>query len=147
MKFKNLSFRSPWAKLFQWETLSHKMVMGILPAVLCVTVLMGAFGYYLVKRQILAGVQKEVDTLARQASLRLEAFFRQRRNDLESLSETPLIRSYMRNRDFGLEQEAEVYRWELNTHLRNFARRARVYDEIAYIRPDGHRVASSKSMR
>ncbi|MBI4397104.1 MAG: PAS domain S-box protein [Elusimicrobia bacterium] len=131
-----------WASPYSARTLSRKMLTGVLPAVIVITLLMGLFSFLIVRRQILKGVQKEMDTLAQNVSLGLQTFFRQRVNDLESLSETPLITDYLKNLGYGLLPEAEIYRNEIEKYFVNFSARSRVYYDIAYIRPDGKRVCS-----
>jgi PAS domain S-box-containing protein len=131
-----------WIALFKEETLSRKILTGVLPAVLIMTFLMGGFTYYVVGQKIQVDVQKEMDGLAQNTSIGLQAFFRQRLNDLESLSETPLIGDYCKNVGFGLHQEAEVYRRELYKYFLNFSERSKVYYDISYIGQSGRRVCS-----
>ncbi len=103
---------------------------------------MGVVSYQLVKRQIVESVQQTMNGEALNTARTLEGFFQQRLNDLDSITETPLIADYNKNRGFGLVQEAEVYRRELEKYLANFSERAQVYYDISYISPDGRRVCS-----
>jgi PAS domain S-box-containing protein len=134
-----------WSGLFERDSFSRQIVFGVFPAVVLLVFLMGTFSYYLVRRHILAGVQTEINAMAQQASLSLEAFFQQRANDLESLSETPLIKDYLKNVEFGLVQEAALYRQELDKYFRNFAQRSGAYDDILFVRPDGAVVSSARA--
>src|SRR5688572_2776158 len=67
-----------WIGLFRGDTLSRRILGGVLPAVLAVVLSMGIFSYYMVRQQILSGVQKEMNTLAQNAAMGLQAFFEQR---------------------------------------------------------------------
>src|SRR5690349_19582171 len=110
-----------WISWLADPTLRQKIVMGVLPVVVFSILALGGFSYVLVRRQIIGGVQKEVDTLAENASVSLQSFFQQRLNDLESVSETPLIRDYFKNVEYGLREEAEVYRRELENYFIKFS--------------------------
>jgi HAMP domain-containing protein len=134
-----------WMSLFESQTLSRKLLASLLPAVLILTGTMGIFSYYLGRRQILKNVQQEMEGLAQNAAAGLRTFFRQRLNDLESISETPLIADHHKNVQFGLLQEAEMYRLELRRYFDNFSSRAKVYDDIAYVSPTGRYIASLRA--
>ena len=121
---------------------SRKLLLAVLPAVVVFVFLAGFSSYYVARRQVLQGVQKEVDDLAAHASAVLQAFFQQRLNDVESLAETPLLRDYAKNVDYGLMAEAEVYRREAQDHFRRFAARSGVYRRIAFVDSRGRTVCS-----
>jgi two-component system NtrC family sensor kinase len=127
------------------HTLTRKIAVGILPVVVAVTIVIGVFGYLGVRREILGNAQQEMNSLAQNTALGLQAFFQQRRNDLESLSETPLIADYHKNSEFGLLQESNTYRRELGLYFRNFANRSKVYDDISYVKADGRYVCSLRA--
>ncbi len=133
---------SHWTNLFKGKTFSRKLLIGVLPVIIAVIFCMGFFSYTLVSRQILANVLQQIDGLAQSTSRGLQAFFEQRLNDLESLSETPLIDDYYKNIGFGLTQEAEIYRRQIKRYFTNFSDRAKAYFNIGYIGPDGKLVTS-----
>ncbi|MGQ0644509.1 MAG: ATP-binding protein [Elusimicrobiota bacterium] len=113
--------------------------------ILVFVVLLGASSFFLVRRQILIGVQKEVDSLAENAALGLGSFFQQRLNDLESVSETPLLLDYQKNLEFGLREEAESYRREIARYFDSFAARAEVYYQISFVDAAGRLVCATRS--
>jgi two-component system NtrC family sensor kinase len=131
-----------WAPLFRGRTLSRRLLAPVLPAVIVVTVLFGGFSYLLVRHQIVENVHQVVNAEAQNTARALQDFFQQRLNDLESVSETPLIADYNKNRGFGLGQEAAIYRGELEKYFQSFAQRSKVYYDIAYVSPEGKRVCS-----
>jgi two-component system NtrC family sensor kinase len=131
-----------WAPLFRSRTLSRRLLAPLLPGVIIVTFLFGAASYYMVRLQIVRSVRQLMMGEAQNTARTLEGFFQQRLNDLDSISETTLIGDYNKNRVFGLGQEAAVYRRELEKYFKNFAQRAKVYYDIAYVSPDGKRVSS-----
>ena len=103
---------------------------------------LGAASYYMVRLQIVRSVRQVMTGEAQNTARSLEGFFQQRLNDLDSVSETTLIADYNKNRVFGLGQEAAVYRRESEKYFKNFAQRAKVYYDIAYVSADGQRVCS-----
>ena len=131
-----------WVALFRGRSLSRRILLPVLPAVLFLIGCMGFFNYHLVRRQIVDSVRQTMNSDALNAARTLESFFQQRLSDLESLSETPLIADYNKNRGFGLVQEAEVYRRELEKYFANFSERSKVYYDISYVSPEGRRVCS-----
>ncbi len=143
------SVRRLFATLRSWfsrltdSTLRQKIVLGVLPVIVISILLLGTFSYILVRRQIILGVQKEVNTLAENASISLQSFFQQRLNDLESVSETPLIRDYFKNVEYGLREEAEVYRREIENYFVKFSARAQVYDSISLVSRDGRTICAT----
>ena len=131
-----------WAPLFRGRTLSRRLLAPLLPAVIVVAVLFGGFSYLLVRHQIVLSIGQVMTSEAQNTARTLEGFFQQRLNDLDSVSETTLIADYNKNQSFGLGQEASVYRRELEKYFKNFAQRAKVYYDIAYVSADGKRVCS-----
>lgn len=81
----------------------------------------------------MGAIRKETQFLARRTATGIDELLDQRRRDLFTLAETPLIADYYRNVDFHLDDEAEVYRKELERYLRNFYERNGVYSQILYL--------------
>src|SRR5262249_32421440 len=69
----------------------------------------------------------------------------QRETDLRTLAETPAIPSYFNNKNYGLTEEAEVSRRELERSFKRFADRSNaiepVYVAVRYVDPRGDEVA------
>jgi signal transduction histidine kinase len=121
--------------------LSAKLLLAIVPAVVAVVGLTSWLGYQAARRVILAAIDKEVALVAQRTAGNIDALLDQRYRDLFTLSETPLIADYYRNVDFGLKDEAEAYRKELQRYLGGFAARTRVYGAIVYLDAAGREVA------
>ncbi len=106
--------------------------------------LIGMSAYHLVKQYVVENVKKEVHTLGWQATQNVSNFFKQRQNDLESISETPLFSDFNNYVEFGLAQEAESYRNEIEEYLRKFSLRSGVYNGLWYLDKNGMEVATIK---
>jgi signal transduction histidine kinase/CheY-like chemotaxis protein len=128
-------------KLRPPSRLSWKLLAAILPPVLLAVSGIVWFQYHMARREILGAINKEAASLAQRLSTDGVDLLDQRRRDLLTLAETPLIADYYRNVDFGLHDEAGAYRLELERYFRNFAARTGVYSRIAYIDAKGKVVA------
>ncbi|HXH08668.1 MAG TPA: response regulator [Alphaproteobacteria bacterium] len=115
-----------------WRNLSiqAKMLVIILPLVVMPMLILAAVGFV---------------TSSREAAKASTRYLKQRENDLHTLAENPIIRDYFNNRVYGLREEAEVYRLQLEHSMRRFAERSNsidlIYPQIRYISPDGEEVA------
>ncbi|HOW90077.1 MAG TPA: GAF domain-containing protein, partial [Elusimicrobiales bacterium] len=87
-----------WKLVFPVITAS---VLGVLLSLLLV--------HNIASREILKGVNREINLSAQEIASQLAVFFSQRTADLESFAEVPLIQDYFSNRDFGLTEEADSY--------------------------------------
>lgn len=123
--------------------LSRRLLAAILPPVLLAVSGIVWLQYHMARREILGAINKEADSLAQRLSTDVDDLLDQRRRDLLTLAETPLIADYYRNVDFGLLDEAGAYRKELERYLQNFAARTGVYSRIAYIDGKGEVVAGA----
>src|SRR4051794_37837162 len=85
---KYFSNMGRWMSLFRAKSLSRRILAPVLPSILAVTTITGIFSYHLVKRQIVDSVRQTMDGEAENTARTFEAFFQQRLNDLDSLSET-----------------------------------------------------------
>ena len=117
--------------------LSWKLLAAILPSVVIAVSAVAWLEYAAARRQILGGINREVQFLSQRAAREIDDVERRRRQDLLTLSDTPLIADYYHNVDFGLLDEAESYRKELERYLLDFARRSRDYLEVVYIGASG----------
>ena len=122
------------------ESLSWKLLAGLLPPVLLGIGVSVFVQYSLARREILGEINQQIHFLAQRTAGNIDDLFDQRARDLLTLSETPLIADYYHNVDFSLRDEAETYRQELERYLGNFAARSRVYARILYLDARGRAV-------
>jgi len=127
------------------SSLSWKLLAAILPPVLLAVSGIVWFQYVMARREILRAINKEAASTAKRLASNVDELFEQRRRDMLTLSETPLIADYYRNVDFGLLDEAGAYRKELDRYLRNFSARTGVYARIAYLDAHGAVVAEANA--
>jgi C4-dicarboxylate-specific signal transduction histidine kinase/ActR/RegA family two-component response regulator len=123
--------------------LSWRLLAAILPPVVLAVAAIVWLQYHLARREILGAIDKEASSLARRLSADVDDLLDQRRRDLLTLAETPLIADYYRNVEFGLRDEAETYRKELERYLKNFSARTGVYARICYLDENGRIVAGA----
>ena len=115
-----------------WRDLSiqAKMLVIILPLIVVPMVTLGAVGF----------VTSSLETA--KASTR---YLAQREADLRTLAENAGIAAYFSNRAYGLAEEAEVARRELERSFKRFADRSNsvelVYRVVRYVDPGGQEVA------
>ncbi len=128
-------------------SLSWKLLAAILPPVFLAVSSIVWVQYIMARREILGAINKETGALAKRLSSDIDEIFAQRRRDLLTLTETPLIADYYRNVEFGLLDEAGAYRKELARYLHNFSARTGVYARIVYLDEKGFVVAASGTSR
>src|SRR5918996_5991385 len=118
--------RWPWRHL----SIRTKMLVIILPLIVLPMLILAAVGFI---------------TSSREAAKTSTRSLKQRENDLRTLAENPTIRDYFNNQVYGLREEAEVYRLQLEHSLRRFAERSNsielVYPQIRYVDPQGKEIA------
>ena len=125
----------------QPKRLSAKLLLAILPPVLAAVCAIVWLQYHMARREILSAINKETRSLAQRISTNIDDLLEQHLRDLLTLSETPQIRDYYHNIDFGLLDEAETYRKELERYFKHFAERNRVYSQILYLDQRGREVS------
>jgi len=131
-----------WPSIFRKDTLSRQLLLGVLSSVLLAISAMGIMSYLTGRRQILGYIQQEINGITLNSAQSLQSFFKQRQNDVEAISETSLIGDYHRSRNFGLSEEADLYRRTLANYFARFADRSRVYYDIFFADAFGRRVCS-----
>jgi signal transduction histidine kinase/CheY-like chemotaxis protein len=115
-----------------WRDLSlqNKMLVIILPLIVMPMLILATVGFM---------------TSSREAALTSTRYLKQRENDLRTLAENLTIRDYFNNRGYGLTEEAEVYRLQLEHSLRRFAERSNsielVYPQVRYVDQHGEEIA------
>src|SRR5262245_41788901 len=111
-------------------SLQGKMLAIILPLTVVPVLILAAVGYI---------------TSSREAAKASTRFLLQRETDLRTLVENPAIAGYFNNKRYGLLEEAEVSRRELERSFRRFVDRSNaiepVYRQVRYLDPSGREVA------
>ena len=121
-------------------TLSCSLLVWILPITLGSLFLVAGIAYQAARRQILRDAHNELTSLAIGAAEQITAFLDQRNNDLATIAQSPLFRDHYMNEEYGLRQEAEVYRQEIAHMLASFARRIGVCPRLRYLDARGREV-------
>lgn len=117
---------------WSWRNLSirTKMLVIILPLIVMPMLILAAVGFV---------------TSSREAAKISTRYLKQRENDLRTIAENPTIRDYFNNQVYGLREEAEVFRLQLEHSLRRFAERSNsidlIYTQIRYVDQHGDEVA------
>jgi signal transduction histidine kinase/CheY-like chemotaxis protein len=116
---------------FWWEaSIQTKMLAIILPLVVLPVLVLATVGFV---------------TAHREAAKAEGRYLSQREADLRALAENPAISNYASNRAYGLTEEAEVARRELEDSFKRFADRGNsvdlVYPAVRYVDPDGEEIA------
>jgi signal transduction histidine kinase/CheY-like chemotaxis protein len=111
-------------------SIQTKMLVIILPLIVIPMLILAAVGFV---------------TSSREAAKTSTRYLKQRENDLRTLAENPAIRDYFNNRGYGLSEEAEVYRLQLEHSLRRFAERSNsielIYPQVRYVDQHGEEIA------
>ena len=115
---------------FRDLSIETKMLAIILPLVALPMIVLGTVGYV-----VSAG----------QATTSGARYLKERASDLQTISENPSIRDYFENRFYGLTEEAEVYRREIERSLLRFVDRINrnelIYRQVRYVDNQGREIA------
>src|SRR5271169_3116983 len=115
---------------FRDLSIETKMLAIILPLVAIPMIVLGSVGYV-----VSAG----------QATTSGARYLKERASDLQTISENPSIRDYFENRYYGLSEEAEVYRQEIERSLLRFVDRMNhnelIYRQVRYVDNQGREIA------
>ncbi len=123
--------------------LARRLLLAVLPLAVLGVVMSSLTLYRAARGPILAGAQREVDALAQRVSQDVHAALEARRSDLDAAAEIPPLQHYIRNREYGLLEEAESYRRELASYFRAVRRRTAAYRAIVFVDLAGVPVAAS----
>ena len=111
-------------------SIQKKMLVIILPLIVLPMLILAAVGFI---------------TSSREAAKMSTRYLKQRENDLRTIAENPSIPNYFANRAYGLAEEAEVYRRELERSLKRFADRSNsiemIYPQVRYVDHRGAEIA------
>ncbi|MFQ5974390.1 MAG: hypothetical protein ACE5Q3_18870, partial [Alphaproteobacteria bacterium] len=117
-------------RLVHANSIFGKMLVVILPLIIIPMLILGAVGFVTANRE------------AAQTSTR---YLAQRENDLRTIAENPAIRDYFNNRFYRLEEEAEVFRGEIERSLLRLAERSNsielTYRQLRYVDDQGQEIA------
>ena len=109
------------------SSLSARLLVWILPVSLATTLAISLSTYLIARRVILWETQQGIAAVTEAAATEVKAYFEQRHNDLATLSQSPLFKDHYMNGEYGLSQEAEVYRREIEKMLLDLSGRAKAY--------------------
>jgi PAS domain S-box-containing protein len=129
-----------------------RLLVWTIPSALMAIAILGASAYFIARKQILENVRQAVASVRDETAIGVSAYMRQRSQDLQTVAESPLFADYYNNRDYGLAQEAESYRREIERYLLNFVKRTQAYTSARYMDERGRVVcrtlgiSSSKSL-
>jgi signal transduction histidine kinase len=129
--FKNgLKMASSANKWFRNLSIEAKMLAIILPLVAIPMIVLGSVGY-----AVSSG----------QAATSGARYLKERASDLYTIGENPSIRDYFENRYYGLLEEAEVYRQDIEHSLLRFVERINrnelIYRQVRYVDNQGLEIA------
>jgi signal transduction histidine kinase len=115
---------------FRDLSIEAKMLAIILPLVAIPMIVLGSVGYVVSSGQ---------------ATTSGARYLKERASDLYTISENPSIRDYFENRYYGLLEEAEVYRQEIERSLVRFVERINrnelIYRQVRYVDNQGLEIA------
>ena len=118
-----------WA--FVHRSIQNKMLVMILPLVVVPMLTLALVGFW---------------AASREAAKSSSRYLKQRENDLRTIAENNVIQDYFYNQLYGLTEETNVYRLELEQMLRRFLMRSNqgepIYAQARYVDPLGRVVAS-----
>jgi signal transduction histidine kinase/CheY-like chemotaxis protein len=115
-----------------WRDLSiqNKVLAIMLPLIIVPMLLHAAVGFV---------------TASREAAKMASRYLAQRETDLRTIAENPAIPGYFNNKTYGLNEEAELARQELERSLKRFAERSNsaelTYPSVRYVDQQGHEIA------
>src|SRR2546425_13218475 len=116
-----------------WRDLSiqNKVLVIILPLIIVPMLILATVGFV---------------TSSREAAKMASRYLTQREADLRTIAENPAIPSYFNNKAYGLTEEAEVSRRELERSLKRFADRSNsielIYPQVRYVDQRGNEIAN-----
>ncbi len=112
------------------RSIQTRMLVIIVPLIVVPMLILAAVGFI---------------TANREAGGASERYLTQRENDLRTIAEKTVIRDFFNNRTYGLIEEAETYRQELERSLQRYVARSNniqaIYSQVRYIDDAGIEVA------
>ncbi|MBI3507560.1 MAG: response regulator [Proteobacteria bacterium] len=123
------------------RSLSAQLLDWILPISLISTLAICASTFFIAREVILWETQNGIEAVTQAAAAQVRGYFEQRQNDLATIAQSPLFKDHYKNVEFGLGEEAGVYRHEIERMLADLERRARAYPRMAYLDATGREVS------
>src|SRR6266852_5696126 len=128
MKETRVGVKGRWG--WRGFSIQTKMLVIILPLIVVPMLILAAVGFI---------------TSSREAAKTSSRYLTQRETDLRTLAENAGIPAYFNNRAYGLTEEAEVARRELERSLKRFADRSNsielIYPQVRYVDQGGNEIA------
>lgn len=122
-------------------SLALHLLFWILPIVASVTAAVSVATYLIARAGILEELRRNALAVTSVSAARAESFFRQQDGELATIAESPLFRDHYLNLDYGLAQEAEVHRRQIERMLAAFSARSGVYPRLRYLDASGRVLA------
>ncbi|MBI2071417.1 MAG: response regulator [Elusimicrobia bacterium] len=113
-------------------SIQQRLLLGILPCGAGAILIVLGLNYYQLKHFTISTLENGASALVNRLAEDIEHELEQRPSDLLTLAQNPLFLDYHNNVDYGLLQEAAVYRAGLEKFLGAFASRVGVYPLIIY---------------
>lgn len=118
-------------------TIQNKMLLAILPLLIIQVVIVGVITLFFVFQQF---------------NLSINQYNQQRENDLLTLIENPDIVNYLQNKHYGLDDEADIYKLNLEELFKRLVKRTRnnkgdIYENISFINKNGLEIAKVDSRK
>ncbi|MFA6003528.1 MAG: ATP-binding protein, partial [Elusimicrobiota bacterium] len=129
------------------RSLAVRILVWILPSTLAVISIISVFTYLIARQAIVRELSEGIQSFSNISALQAGSFFEQRYNDLATISQSPLFRDHNTTAQYGLTEEAEVYRREIEKMLLDFSIRMEVYPHMGYIDSAGREVCVIRNNR
>lgn len=113
-------------------SLQSRLLVVTLPLTVGVVAAIALSTYLVARRVVLEQLERDVVRTSQIAATEARAAFEQAKSDVATVAESPLFRDHFINVEYGLTQEAEVYRREIEKMLAAFAGRTGTYTRLAY---------------
>jgi PAS domain S-box-containing protein len=121
-------------------SLSTRLLVWILPLSLAATFALALSTYLISRRVILWQAQQGIAAVNQAAAAETRTYFEQRHADLATIAQSPLFKDHFMNVEYGLAQEAAVYRREIEKMLFDLSRRAKAYPRLSYVDASGSEI-------
>jgi len=122
--------RNARARFWRDLSIQNKVLAIVLPLIIVPMLLLAAVGFV---------------TASREAAKMASRYLTQRETDLRTIAENPAIPGYFNNKAYGLNEEAELSREELERSLKRFAERSNsaelIYPRVRYVDQHGDEIA------
>ncbi|MBI5595430.1 MAG: PAS domain S-box protein [Elusimicrobia bacterium] len=122
------------------RSLSTRLLIWIVPISVAGSLAITIPNYFIARSVILQETQKGIAAVTDSAAAQAKSYFEQRQNDIVTISQSPLFKDHYMNAEYGLTQEAEVYRMDIERMLVDLECRAKAYTVLCYVDKEGREV-------